>query len=103
MQEKIQVSDFQFKQFLRALLGDKEDEVLDSKTKVEKAIKAAAPFRQGVKGVKNELLLDAMRVVNLGFTSGFVILVRLKIMPNGADLWVVSTRSLKLILVFEAL
>ena len=40
MQERIRVPDFQFKQFLHALLGDKEDEkVLDSITKVEKAMK----------------------------------------------------------------
>ena len=56
---------------------------------------------EGVKGVENELLLDAMCVVSLGITSGFVILARLVILPNGEDLWMVSTRSLKLILVFK--
>ena len=46
MQERIRVPDFQFKQFLRALLGNKEDEkVLDSIPKVEKAMKVAAPRR----------------------------------------------------------
>ena len=46
MQERIRVADFQFKQFLRALLGDKEDEkMLDSITKVEKTMKVTAPLR----------------------------------------------------------
>ena len=38
---------------------------------------------EGVKGVENELLLDAMRVASLGITSGFAILTRLVILPNG--------------------
>ena len=51
MQEGIRVPDFQFKQFLRALLGDKEDEkVVDTITKVEKAIKVAAPLRRRSQG-----------------------------------------------------
>ena len=46
MQERIRVADFQFKQFLRAFLGDKEDEkLLDSITKVENTMKVAAPLR----------------------------------------------------------
>ena len=56
---------------------------------------------EGVKGVGNELVLDAMRVASLSITSDFVILARLVILPNGEDLWMVSTRSLKLILAFN--
>ena len=52
--------------------------------------------------MENELLLDAMRVCSLDISSGFVILARLVILPNGEDLWVVSMRFLKLILVFKA-
>ena len=57
---------------------------------------------EGVKGVGNELVLDAMRVASLSITSDFVILARLVILPNGEDLWMVSTRSLKLILAFNS-
>ena len=40
MQEKTRVSDYQYKQYLRSLLRDKEDEkVLDAMTKVEKALR----------------------------------------------------------------
>lgn len=42
MQEKTRVSDYQYKQYLCSLLGDKEDEkVLDAMTKVEKALRVA--------------------------------------------------------------
>ena len=44
MQEKSYVSNYQFKLYLRALLGDKGDEtVLDSMAKVEKAMRASTP------------------------------------------------------------
>ena len=50
MQEKSRVPDYIFKQYLRALLGDKDDErVLDSMAKVEKAMRSSSsmnpPFR----------------------------------------------------------
>jgi len=42
MQEKTRVSDYQYKPYLRSLLGNKEGEkVLDAMTKVEKALRVA--------------------------------------------------------------
>ena len=42
MQEKFWVPDYQYKQYLRSLLGDKNDEkVLDAMTKVKKAMRVA--------------------------------------------------------------
>ena len=46
--------------------------MLDSITKVKKAMKAAEPFVE-VEGLETELLSDAMHVVSLGITSDFVI------------------------------
>lgn len=43
-QDKIRVLDFQFQQYLQALLGDKDHKkVLDSIAKVDKAVRVAAP------------------------------------------------------------
>lgn len=56
MQEKTRVSDYQYKQYLRSLLGDKEDEkVLDVMTKVEKALRVrslALPREDPVVGIE---------------------------------------------------
>lgn len=42
MKEKSRVPDYQYKQYLRSLLGDKKDEkVLDAMTKVKKAMRVA--------------------------------------------------------------
>lgn len=44
MQDKSRASDYQYKMYLRSLLGDKEDEkVLEAMAKVEKAMRVAEP------------------------------------------------------------
>ena len=74
MQEITYISNYQFKRYLRALLGDKDDEtVLNSMTKVEKAMKASTPrpFRRRGRGRGNRASATCYACAQIGHYQNY--------------------------------